>query len=146
MIAPEVLFSIVLGYFIALWFEKYYVSRASVLPNVAVIFFLMWPTWAQINNYVKWYILIGIFFGIIALGMLIKQKKIPGWMYDLTYPFYCGKTLMPIYTSIILFKEYFVIQLYSTPFWIVVGILLFVGWYIGVKYLDNDYPFKGFFS
>jgi len=144
MIPPEVWFSIILGYLVALWLEKYYISRASVLPHVVVIFFLMWPTWTQINVYVKWYVLIGIFFGIVAFGMLIKKKKIPGWIYDLTYPFYCGKTLMPVYTSIIIFREFFPSHLYLTPFWIVVIILLVTGWYIGIKYLDNNPPFKAF--
>ena len=146
MINPEVWFSIFLGFMIALWFEKYYVSRASVLPNVVVIFFLIWPVWNQINIYLKWYLLIGIFLGIIALGLRIKDKQMPTWIYDLTYPFYCGKTLMPIYTLIIIFKEYFPNNIYQTSFWIITLLLIVVIWFIGVKYLKHNYPFKRFIS
>ncbi|MFB6088878.1 MAG: hypothetical protein ABEK36_03820 [Candidatus Aenigmatarchaeota archaeon] len=146
MIATEALFGIVIGWIVALAFEKYYVSRATVLPNVVAIFFLMWPTWNQVNTYVQWFILVGILLGIIALILRIKQKKIPSWIYDLTYPFYSGKTLMPIYTSIVIFKNSFPTQLYQTPFWIVVIVMLVAGWYIGVRYIGNDYPFKKLFS
>jgi len=146
MITPEVWFSIFLGFLVALWFEKYYVSRVTVLPNVIVIFFLMWPDWKLVNVYVKWYILIGILLGIIALGLRIKERKVPGWIYDSTYPFYCGKTLMPIYSCIILFKEYLPTQIYLTSFWITTTILLIITWFVGVKYLNNNYPFEPFFS
>lgn len=142
MISTEAIFSIILGFLVALWFEKHYIGRASVLPNVAVIFFLMWPDWDKVNLYLKWYILIGLFLGTVALGLLIKKQKIPSWIYDATYPFYCGKTLIPIYTCILLFKEFSPNNIYSTPFWISATLLLICTWYVGVKYLDNNYPFK----
>ncbi len=60
MLPAEVLFGIIIGWIVALSFEKYYVSRATVLPNVVVIFFLMWPDWQKVTIIIQWFILIGI--------------------------------------------------------------------------------------
>ncbi|MFH0701767.1 MAG: hypothetical protein V2A62_05000 [Candidatus Woesearchaeota archaeon] len=142
MITPEVWFSIVLGLLVALWFEKYYVGRATVLPNVAVIFFLMWPSWDLINIYVKWWLYVGILLGILALGFLLSQRHLPSILYDLTYPFYSGKTIMGLYIPLVIFKEILPPFLFSTGFWIIAAVLIILLWVIGVKYLENNYPFE----
>src|SRR3989344_6572376 len=135
MITPEAIFGLIMGFLIAWFFEKYYIGRFSVLPNVAGIFFLLQPYWLFIPTFVKWWTYVGIVLGIIALLFLFKKKELPKFVYDLTYPFYSGKTVMGIYTPLVLFKEFFPTNLFTIMFWIITGAFIIGVWFIGVKYL-----------
>jgi len=137
---------IIIGWIVALWIEKYYVSRATLLPSVLAVLALMIPNWNQTNTYFQWFILIGVLIGVIMFGFLISKRSIPSEIYSLVYPFYCGKTLMPFITTIIIFREFFPNELFMTSFWIVSIILLIIGWYIGIKFFNNNSPFKSFSS
>ena len=141
-----IVIGIIIGWIIAIWIEKYYVSRATLLPSVLAVLALMMPNWDQINIYFQWFILIGILIGVVMLCFLISKKSIPGEIYGLVYPFYCGKTLMPFITTIIIFREFFPKELFMTSFWTVSIILLIIGWYVGIKFFNNNIPFKPFSS
>ncbi|MBL7148143.1 MAG: hypothetical protein ISS82_04930 [Nanoarchaeota archaeon] len=145
MITTESIFGLIMGLLVAWAVEKYYIGRWGVLPNVVGIYILLVPFWVTILKFVKWWIYIGFILGIIALIFVLNKKKFPSILYDVTYPFYSGKTIMGIYIPLILFKEYFPNILFSTMFWIITVICIIVMWYVGIKYFKNDHPFKKFF-
>ena len=85
---------------------------------------------------------LGIFLGIVALYFLLNKNSLPNYIYDITYPLYSGKTIMGIYAPLVLFKEVLTESLWLANFWVVVVVWIIANWYIGVKYFNNNKPFK----
>jgi hypothetical protein len=137
----EILFGVFMGFLGAWLIEKLYVSRATILPSVAVIFFVLLPSWASLNAFLKWYVLIGLFFGLIALYMLIKKMSLGKFFYEFTYLLYSGKTLMPVYSTVLLFRIW-PERMFSPLFWTVMSIFIVASWLIGVLAFKNKYPFQ----
>ena len=142
MLEPEILFGLIMGYMIAWVFEKYYINTYSVLPNVAGIFFIIQPFWIVLPQLMKYWMYLGIFLGIVALYFLLNKNSLPNYIYDITYPLYSGKTIMGIYAPLVLFKEVLTESLWLANFWVVVVVWIIANWYIGVKYFNNNKPFK----
>lgn len=140
MVSGEIIFGIIMGLVVAWFVEKIYIERIGVLPNAMAIYFVLNPYWPDIPDPVKYWVYIGIGLGVFALIFLLKKWKFS--LYGITYPFYSGKTIMGIYITYIVFKEYSPEQLFSELFWIAVVLAIISMWYIGIKYFKNNVPFK----
>lgn len=143
MITPETMFGLIMGFLVAWVVEKYYISRVSVLPNVAAIFFLLIPYWSIIENFIKWWAYIGIITGGISLIFIINKKQLASWVHSIiNYPLYSGKTIMGIYISIIFFQELLPNQLFTVYHYLLGAVFIIIVWVIGKKIFKNKFPLE----
>ena len=140
MFSEGTIITILIFSIIALFSEKHYIGRYTLLPYVLLIYFELNEYWPIIPEFLRIWLYIGFVIGIIAFISVLSNDKMPSWLYDLSYSFYSGKTVMGIYVPIILFKEYYPTALFEPLFFIatLLGIIAF--WYVGINYFDNDSP------
>lgn len=132
----EVMLNVLLLSIGAFSFEKNYVSRTGVLPNVAGIYFIFKS--AVLPAILNYYLLTGLVLGTISLYFYLQKESMPNELYTLTYPLYSLKTILAFYVPYLLFGLKF-----DEAYWITFFVLLFAIWTFAVKRADNRPPFDG---
>lgn len=145
MLIPSEFIGLVIGWVTAFFIEKRYVSRTAQLGitlsacemvgmDVFVLEFInsldlkqAWQVW-KVNPYVKGYLCSGVLVGILGLVSYLAKNKNSKEFYKLTYWLYSSKTLMPLTTTILLFRYFKPSDLYTMPFWATCGSLALLTW------------------
>ena len=134
MLTSEVITTSVFMFFIAVFVEKYYVSRVGVLPNLLMILFPLMQNFSTLPTIFQGWLGLGVLAGIISLFFYAKDKELPDEIYDITYPFYGLKTILGIYLGINVIAA----DVSGVSFGIGIAAVI---WYVAIKYFDNDSPF-----
>ncbi len=134
--SPEIRINIILLLITALLFEKYYVKRSSVLPNILVIYFMFSEKFDLLPSILRNYFDFGILIGIFLILALIKKISVPSAIYNITYMLYGMKTILGFYLTFLLLGPTF-----NDTFWFVLLGLTVVVWWVGVYRFGNKSPF-----
>jgi hypothetical protein len=138
MITSENIGTIMLLFVVAVGVEKHYISRTGILPNMFIVLFLLTAKWDSLPVLAQYWLGAGVVIGAVALISYLKILPIPSpfsrFIYRFSYALYSLKTILGIYIGILLF---------DIPNGLYGGIpILLAIWFVSVRYLKNDLPWK----